>query len=181
MIRRTIAGLSTLAALALAASAAAAQAPQGCNHSASAPIAFGDGAAAHTLLLFWAGQDCNAAVAGRAVLDADGHAVYLHVEDPNRLRIKEPDVPPHPPGFAPPLAELAALAAETMERTGSLGPYPADPGESGIFPMVEAADWARARDSDRPMMCHSTGYSVEICLWLDPASGEIAALFERGS
>lgn len=179
MARLTIAALSMMAVFMLAAAGALAQAAQTCDYSASAPIALGDAEAEHTLLLFWAGEHCNAAVSGRAVFDADGHVIYMFIEDPNRLRIKEPGIEPHPDDFAPPLAEALAQELALMERTGAIGEYPSE--DVGIYPKIEAADWERARRANLPMMCHSTGYSVQACLWLNPASGQMEILLERGS
>lgn len=176
---RVLAWLLTLAAFQHATAAESGQGVPGCTHAASAPIALQEGAARHTLLLFWAGADCNAAVAGRAVLGEDGHPIYMFIEDPNRIRIKEPGIEPHPDDFVPPLAEVLRQELARMSRTGTIGPFPED--ENGIYPKVDPTDWERARSADRPLMCHSTGYSVQACLWLDPLSEDIVLLYEEGS
>ncbi|HRE60320.1 MAG TPA: hypothetical protein PL096_04345 [Micropepsaceae bacterium] len=116
---------------------------------------------------------------GRAVLNADGNVVYLFIADANRARIKEPGIPPHAPDFVPPLAELLEAEVSTMATTGSIGAYPVKDGD--IHPVADPVTWARARAADVPMMCHSTGMSVEACLWLDPATGQMEMLFERGA
>lgn len=173
-------GIVILLGMTLLAQGVAAQGRKACNYSASRPVALGDGGAEHMLLLFWAGPDCNTAVAGRAILNADGHPIYMFIEDPNRIRIKEPGVPRRPGNFTPPLAQMVRDEIAAMERTASMGAFPAGK-DTGIYPKVTTAQWARARKANRPMPCHRTGYSVSACFWLDPQSKDMQMLFERGS
>lgn len=152
-----------------------------CTLSASAPIGLGVAEMEYTLTLFWAGADCNTAVAGRAVFDGDGHPVYIFTEDPNRIRIKEPGVPPHPEGWRPDLAEMIALEAARPRNTSELANFADAQAEGTIYPKVDAAIWESARASALPMMCHNTGYSVSACFWLPPGAQIMQMLFESGS
>lgn len=156
-------------------------ASEGCTLSASVPIAFGGGASEHTLTLFWAGANCNAAVAGRAVFNADGHPVYIFTEDPNRIRLKEPGVPPHPEEWRPDLVGLVEAEIEGLRNTADLPEFSEAESDGTISPNVDESLWTAAREAALPMMCHRTGYSVSACFWLPPGAQAMQMLFESGS
>lgn len=175
-------GIATACALFLQAGVVWAEGMQtDCTLSVSAPLGLGVAETEHTLTLFWAGADCNTAVAGRAVFNADGHPVYIFTEDSNRMRLKEPGVPPRADEWRPNLAEMIALETARLRNTSELASFADAQGNGTIYPKVEVATWESARASARPMMCHKTGYSVSACFWLPPGAQAMQMLFESGS